>query len=169
VSEPSLAANSQSGPQRSEPESNASRRDAASIHERRLVLMLRVVGGITLLAFAAAVMPEKWMIETAEALGFEPFPHSPLTFYLARNLSLLYGFVGVGLLVVTIDFDRYRPLVRYLAWGTMAFGVLQWVVDAQSSLPAWWTCGESASTFLGGLLIGWLDRRALKADQKIND
>jgi hypothetical protein len=168
VSEPSNSpAQSSSG--QAGPEANTSRRGAPSIHERRLVLLLRAVGAITLLAFAAAVMPEKWMIETAEALGFEPFPNSPLTFYLARNLSLLYGFVGLGLLVVTSDFDRYRPLVRYLAWGTMAFGVLQLVVDAQSSLPAWWTLGESTSTFLGGLLIGWLNRTALAADQKIND
>ena len=92
-----------------------------------------------------------------------------MTFYLARNLSLLYGFVGIGLLVVTMDFDRYRPLIRYLAWGTMAFGVLQWVVDVQSSLPAWWTWGESTRTFLGGLLIAWLNRKALAADQKTSD
>lgn len=164
--EPSISPHSPTG---SSPSANTSGRRAASIHERRLILFLRGVGVITLLAFAAAVMPQKWMIETAEALGFEPFPNSPLTFYLARNLSLLYGFVGVGLLVVTIDFDRYRPLVRYMAWGTMAFGVLQFVVDAQSSLPAWWTLGESTSTFLGGLLIGWLNRSALAADQQIND
>ena len=150
-------------------------RDAEpSIHERRLVLLLRGVGSITLLAFAAAVMPEKWMVEAAEALGFETFPYSPLTFYLARKLSLLYGFVGVALLFVTIDLDRYRPLFRYLAWGTMAIGVLQLVVDAQSSLPSWWTLGESTSTFLGGLLIVWMNRMALTAgpafdaDQKIN-
>ena len=139
-----------------------------SARERTLVLLLRAIGSITLLAFAAAVMPEKWIIETAEALGFEPFPYSPLTFYLARNLSLLYGFVGAGMLVVTMDFDRYRPLVRYLARGTMAFGTLQLVVDAQSSLPAWWTLGESMSTLLGGLLIGWLDRSALAATSQVN-
>jgi hypothetical protein len=138
------------------------------------VLLLRVVGGITLLAFAAAVMPERWMIETAEALGFDPFPQSPLTFYLARNLSLLYGFVGIGLLVLTMDFARYRQLIRYLGWGTMGFGILQLIVDSQSSLPLWWTVGESTSTFLGGLLIEWLNRRVLAAEvpadsQKISD
>ncbi len=128
--------------------------------DRWLILFLRVIAGTTLLAFAAAVMPEKWIVETAEALGFDPFPHSPLTFYLARNLSLLYGFGGAGLWIITIDFDRYRPLVGYLAIGTIAFGVLQLVVDSQSALPYWWTLGEGLSTVLGGVAIGWLDRTA---------
>ena len=111
--------------------------------EKRLLLFLRGVGYVTLLAFAAAVMPEKWMVEASEFLGFEPFPDSPLTFYLARNLSLLYGFVGAALLIVASDLDRYRPLVRYAAMGTLLFGLLQLVVDGQSSMPIWWTLGES--------------------------
>ncbi len=129
--------------------------------DRWLILVLRVIGATTLLAFAAAVMPEKWIVETAEALGFDPFPHSPLTFYLARNLSLLYGFGGIGLLVITMDFARYRPLIPYLATGTMAFGVLQLIVDRQSALPFWWTLGEGLSTFSGGVAIWWLNRRAI--------
>lgn len=128
--------------------------------DRRLIFFLRAVGVITLLAFAAAVMPEKWMIETSAVLGFDPFPESPLTFYLARNLSLLYGFVGAGLLIITTDYQRYRPLFRYLALGTMAFGGMQWIVDAQSALPLWWTLGEASSTFVGGVLIYWLDAAA---------
>lgn len=134
--------------------------DAKVDADRWLILFLRLIGWTTLLAFAAAVMPEKWMVETAQWLGFDPFPDSPLTFYLARNLSLLYGFGGVGLLVITMDFDRYRPLIRYLAIGTMVFGVMQWIVDAQSALPYWWSCGEAISTFIGGVTIWWLDRRS---------
>lgn len=131
--------------------------------DRWLLLYLRLIAAVTLLAFAAAVMPEKWMIEAAEALGFDPFPYSPLTFYLARNLSLLYGFVGAGLLIITLDFQRYRPLVRYLAIGTMTFGILQLVVDGQSDLPLWWTLGESSTTLIGGLLIWCLNGSAQAA------
>ncbi len=116
--------------------------------DRYILLFLQVVGGISLLAFLAAVMPEHWMVETAEVLGIDPFPASPLTFYLARNLSLLYGFVGGLLLLISFDLDRYRPLVWYVAVGTILFGVLQLVVDSMSGLPAWWTLGESISTCL---------------------
>ena len=90
-----------------------------------LLAFLRLIGGVSLLAFGASVMPEKWIVETAEALGFEPFPDSPLTFYLARNLSILYGFVGAALLVVSFDLERYFPLVRHAAIGTILFGLLQ--------------------------------------------
>jgi hypothetical protein len=128
-------------------------------HDRYVLLFLRVIGGIALLAFAAAVMPETWIVATAEALGFDPFPFSPLTFYLARNLSLLYGFVGAFLLVVAFDLDRYRPLVRYVAIGTILFGPLQLMVDSMSDMPPWWTLGESLSTLVGGVLLYWLQQK----------
>ncbi len=115
--------------------------------------LLQLVGAAALLAFAAAVMPSRWIVEASEWLGFDPFPDSPLTFYLARNLSLLYGFVGALLILVSLDLDRYRPLIWYIAVGTISFGILQAIVDIQSGLPWWWTAGESVSTFLGGVLI----------------
>ena len=127
--------------------------------DRYIVLFLRTIGAISLLAFLAAVMPERWMAEAAKVLGIDPFPFSPLTFYLARNLSLLYGFVGVLLLLISYDLDRYRPLVWYAAIGTILFGFLQLIVDSMSGLPAWWTLGESISTMFGGLLLYWLQRR----------
>lgn len=127
--------------------------------DRGLLLFLRFIGGVTLLAFGAAVMPSQWIVEAAEWLGFDPFPDSPLTYYLARNLSLLYGFVGVSLLVIAADLDRYRPLVR-VAWiGVLAFGTLQLIVDWMSGLPLWWTLGEGLSTVVGGFLLAWLDHR----------
>ena len=128
--------------------------------ERQLLAFLRVVGYFTLLAFAAALMPESWMVKIAKALTIDPFPSAPLTFYLARNLSLIYGFVGIGVLVIANDLDRYRPLVRLLALGTMAFGILQVTCDFQSAMPWWWSLGEGLSTLGGGLLMYWLDTRA---------
>lgn len=127
--------------------------------DRYTMLFLQVVGGVSLLAFLAAVMPEQWMVQTARVLGFDPFPSSPLTFYLARNLSLLYGFVGVLLILISFDLERYRPLVWYVAIGTVSFGVLQLVVNFMAGLPTWWIWGESGSTFCGGLLLYWIQRR----------
>jgi hypothetical protein len=128
------------------------------IRERWLLLFLRVVGATALLAFLASVMPESWIVETSEELGFDPFPYSPLTFYLARNLSLLYGFVGATLLIIATDLARYRPLLRYAALGTILFSVCQLIVDSMSGLPAWWTWGESGSTLMGGILLFWLQK-----------
>lgn len=128
--------------------------------QRQLILLLRAIALVTFLAFAAAVMPSDWIREASEFLGFDPFPESPLTFYLARHLSLLYGFVGVLLWIAASDFDRYRPLVRKLGVLTIVFGLMQWVVDSAAGLPAWWAIGESLSTFAGGVLLVWMERRA---------
>ena len=129
-----------------------------SNREQWLLIFLRLIGAIALLAFLASVMPAAWIISISEELGFTPFPDSPLTFYLARNLSLLYGFVGATLLIIASDLPRYRPLVRYTAIGTLLFSGLQLVVDSMSGLPWWWTWGESGSTLMGGLMLYWIQR-----------
>jgi hypothetical protein len=127
--------------------------------DKLLLLYLRFVGYFTLLAFAAAIMPESWMVAIAKLLTMDPFPSHPLTFYLARNLSLLYGFVGIGLIVIANDLHRYRPMVRMLAVGTMAFGILQIICDTASAMPWWWSWGEGLGAVAGGATIYWLDRR----------
>jgi hypothetical protein len=128
--------------------------------DKWLLLFLRTVGWVTVLAFGAAVMPEKWIVEIAEELGFDPFPHSPLTFYLARNLSLLYGFAGCLLLIIASDLERYRPLVRWTALAAIAFGILKAVVDSQSGMPWWWIAYESISSIVGGVIMFELNRRS---------
>ncbi|TWU47824.1 hypothetical protein [Rubripirellula reticaptiva] len=127
-------------------------------NRNRLKWLLRLVGVSGLFAFGAAVMPEKWMIEIAGELGIDPFPDSPLTFYLARNLSLMYGFVGVMFLLIARDLDRYFELVRVLTFCTVAFGTGQWIVNSMAGLPTWWVLGESLSTIGGGLLMAWFVR-----------
>lgn len=125
----------------------------------RLERFMFAIGIVTLLAFAAAGMPEKWIVEASEFLGFEPFPSSPLTFYLARNLSLLYGFVGVLMIYISADLYRYRELIRLLAMATVAFGFLQLLVDTQASMPIGWSLAESLSTVFGGTVFYWLQSK----------
>lgn len=124
-----------------------------------LLMYLRLIGGAALLAFGAALMPRDWIVDVSGWLGIQPFPDSPLTFYLARNLSLLYGYVGVFMLVIAANLPRYRPLVWWAAVGTMSFGVLQLIVDSMAGLPSWWIFGESGWTFGGGVLLAWLNAR----------
>jgi hypothetical protein len=126
---------------------------------RWLARFLRLVGGVSLLAFLAAVMPAGWIVEITAALELETFPDVPVAFYLARHLSLIYGFIGLGLLVIASRLPRDLDLVRWLGWCVIAFGVLQAVVDFQAGMPPWWTLGESISTVIGGGLIVWLQAR----------
>ena len=124
-----------------------------------LVLYLKFIGYVSLLAFAAAFMPAIWMIKTADFLGVE-MADLPLSFYLARNLSLLFGFVGATLLVITSNMERYGALVWFVVRGTLLFGVMQLIANSMSGLPIWWTLGESFSTIGGGLLMWWLHTNA---------
>lgn len=125
-----------------------------------LAVSLRVIGAVTMVAFAAAVMPQAWIIGIAQWLGFDPFPDAPLTHYLARNLSLIYGFVGAMVWWIGANLDRYRSLVGPFAWAVVAFGIGRAVVDTQAGMPLWWTAGESICSVIGGLVIAWADRVA---------
>ncbi|TVP96985.1 MAG: hypothetical protein EA381_16190 [Planctomycetaceae bacterium] len=111
-----------------------------------------------MLAFAAAVMPQAWIVSIGERLGFAPFPDAPLTHYLARNLSLMYGFVGGLIWWIASDLARYRSLVSPLAVAVVLFGLSQAVVDTQAGMPIWWIAYESVSTILGGVMLLLLDR-----------
>ena len=123
-----------------------------------LIWFLRLVGVVSQLAFVAAVMPESWIIKISAALNLDAFPETPVAFYLARHLSLLYGFIGIALIMVSYQLPRYRELVGMLAWGVIAFGMLQAWIDFQSGMPIEWTVGESVSTIFGGFLMLWLHR-----------
>lgn len=129
-------------------------------------MLLRGAGYVTLLAFPAAVMPAGWMTSIADWTGAGPLAADPLSFYLARNLSLMYGFVGVGVLYIGWNLDRYRSLVRPLSFAMIAFGASQLIVDAQAGMPWWWTLGESLSTIVGGGIVYWLDSAAAKSQPK---
>jgi hypothetical protein len=130
---------------------------------------LNLVGCVTLLAFAFALMPEPWFAWCADHLGIDPFPEHPLTYYLARNLSALYGYVGVVMLFVARDLVRYHPLIGALGWGTLSFGILQLVIDSQSGLPVWWVLGEGLSTVAGGICILVLSRWASHPNSTSHD
>lgn len=133
---------------------------------QNLRIILKWVAAVTLLAFAAAVMPGRWIVETARWLGFDPFPESPLTYYLARNLSLMYGFIGAAIWYVATKLDRYRDLVKPLALASIAFSLSQAAVNIQSGMPAWWVATEFVATFVGGIALVVLDRIAIdRADQ----
>ena len=124
-----------------------------------LRIFLYLAGSTTLLAFAAAVMPGEWMIWIADVSGIADFPEHPLTWYLARHLSAMYGLFGVGILIMATDLDRYLPLLRVTAWGLIALGFLQFAIDSSAPMPAYWTWSEASSSAFGGLCIMYLARK----------
>src|SRR5688500_13797824 len=80
-----------------------------------LKLLLRIFGGVSLLAFVAMVMPREWMAVTHQRLGMGELPDKPVVEYLARMTSALCGLYGALLLLLAQDVHRYRTLIIYQA------------------------------------------------------
>jgi hypothetical protein len=121
--------------------------------DRRLRILLRFVGGLTLLALPAVFMPKSWMASTHELLGLGEFPDAPIVQNLARSVSGFYALFGGVCLVLATDLDRYRALIRFLGIAVTVFGVILIGVDVAAGMPVWWTLSEGLSTIVIGVLM----------------
>ncbi len=110
--------------------------------DRPVAWLLRFLGVIDLLALGAVFMPETWMAYLHHAMGLGQLPTVPLVDYLTRSASLLYAVHGSILVLVSLDINRYRPLILFVAWVSIVHGAMLWVIDLWAGLPWWWTWTE---------------------------
>ena len=122
--------------------------------ERVLVLLLRLSGVVTLMAFPAMLLPTAWMASAHELLGMGPFPESSVVDYLTRSIAALYGFHGALLLLVSCNVRRYRPIVVFLAVMYLVFGGMLFFIDLHAGMPWYWSYGEWPPLILLGVV--WL-------------
>ena len=121
--------------------------------ERWLVFMLRFGGTVLLLAFGAVFLPVQSMNSTHRWLTMGDFPSSPLVDYLTRSISLLYGIKGGMYWVLATDVVRHAPVIRYVGWTTMAFGLAMVVIDLRAGMPPLWTLAEGPPIAMVGLVL----------------
>lgn len=124
-----------------------------SWQETAIVWLLRVGGAMTLSAFFTMVMPTESMAAVHAWLGLGEFPRTPITEYLTRTISGMYGIHGGMLLVISMDVRRFRPLVVYLAIINIVIGVAFLGVDLEAGMPTWWTLSEGPPILLIGLAM----------------
>jgi hypothetical protein len=127
---------------------------------RLLTWLLYVMGGMMSAAFLAVLMPTSTMAAIADWLGVGPLPRSPLTEYLTRSLSAMYGVFGLLHLSLARDVVRYLDLIIVLGWLTVLAGAIVIVVDFAVGMPPYWSWSEGPPTVLTGLVYVWLARRA---------
>jgi hypothetical protein len=127
---------------------------------RLLAWLLYALGGIMSVAFLAVIMPTSMMAAVADWLGVGPLPHSPLTEYLTRSLSLMYGVLGVLHLYLARDVVRHLDVIVAVGWFTVLAGAIMTVVDFAAGMPPLWSWTEGPPTVLTGLVYLWLARRA---------
>jgi len=126
--------------------------------EKLLIFVLRLVGGVMLLAWLAVLLPERWMAEGHRLLQLGEFPASPLVDYLTRSASALYGILGGLLTVLATDVRRFAKIIRYLAAMNLVFGVAVTAIDLHAGMPWFWTWGEGPPIVAVALLMLWLLR-----------
>ncbi len=119
-------------------------------------MLLRLGAGLLFLAAPTALLPEAWMASTHRWLGLGEFPASPLVSYLTRSVAGIYTVHGGILAVASTDVRRYAALIRYLAWGNVAFGAALVAIDLHAGLPLWWTAIEGPPLVATGLALSRL-------------
>jgi hypothetical protein len=127
---------------------------------RLLAWLLYGLGGMMSAAFLAVVMPTSAMAAIADWLGVGPLPRSPLTEYLTRSLSAMYGVLGVLHLYLARDVVRHLDVIVVIGWLTVLAGAIMTVVDFAAGLPPLWSWSEGPPTVLTGLAYVWLVQRA---------
>ena len=132
--------------------------EQAGRNETILIWILRIGGALTVLAFPTVLLPATWMAAVHEWLGLGVFPDQPITGYMARSLSVLYGLHGVLLLVISTDVRRYRTLVCWLAWLMVALGPAMLLIDLHSGMPSLWTWSEGPPVMVTGIVMLYLRR-----------
>jgi hypothetical protein len=126
--------------------------------ERFLIFLLRFQGILLLSAFGAVLLPTRWMAATHEWLGLGTFPEAPLTEYLTRSVSLMYGIHGGLFLVLATNVRRYRSPLKYLIAMGFVFGFTMTVIDWQAPVPLYWTLGEGPLILFFSILLLYLLR-----------
>lgn len=121
-----------------------------------------------MVAFACIFIPDSVMATTHQWLGLGEFPNAPITLYLARSTSLLYGVHGLLMFVVGRNLDRYSPLASLFGWLHIVIGLSMLGIDLTAGMPWYWTAFEGVPVALTGLLIVWLAKKSFPKTEQEN-
>jgi hypothetical protein len=127
--------------------------------ERWLVLLLRLIGGVCLLALVSLWMPRSWIDAGHQWLGWGSFPTAPIAEYLARSVSALSAFYGGLLIMLSFDVRRFNPVIRYQAAAIMVLSACGVVVGVQAGVPWWFVGGDAVACWAYGVPMLVLARR----------
>ena len=128
--------------------------------DRALLWLMRLNAAVLLCAAPCVLLPFNWMDAVHRELLGAPIPDLPITRYMARSLALLYATYGLITLFATLDWQRYRPAVAFIAWLHVLFGAGMVAIDWEAGMPWWWLAAEGPPLIGMGFLMLGLYRRA---------
>ena len=123
-----------------------------------LKIVLRLVGGASLLALIFVAAPYSWMDAIHSALGMGKLPDNPVVGYLARSTSAFYALLGGLFWLVSFDLPRYRNVLLYLGVAVILLGAALAVIDWCEGMPYFWKVWEGPFTIVFGFVLFLLSR-----------
>ena len=105
--------------------------------ESWLQRLLRILGGICVLAVFPLFVPRSWLDNGHRWLGLGPFPTAPIAEYLARSVSALCTFYGGLLLALACDVRLYVGVIKYQAVAIMILSAIGIFAGVRAGLPAY--------------------------------
>lgn len=124
-----------------------------------LIWVLRAAGVAMLGGLIFVFYPFEGMAAIHARLGLGELAYTPLLSYLIRTLAALYATVGAILVFLSLDVERYLPLIRFFGLLAILGGVGVTFLDALLRLPLFWTLSEGPLTVLLGVALIVLARR----------
>jgi hypothetical protein len=135
------------------------------MNEKALVSILRIIGGVSLLAAIFVFVPYSWMNAIHQMLGMGVLPSDPIVGYLARSTSAFYALLGGLLLVLALDVRRYKTVLTYLGIAFSLFGLVLLFIDWIEGLPFFWKVWEGPFVFILGVAMVFFNHR-IDTDEK---
>ena len=133
--------------------------------EQILKWLLRMAGVVEMLAFVAVVMPKSWMEVSHTSVGLGEMPSGPLIMFMIRQASYTYGVHGISLLVLSLDVNRFRPLIILNGWAFLVGAFVFFMIDYSAGMPWWWTISDPLSCAILGAGLLWLSSPASQGGQ----
>jgi hypothetical protein len=121
--------------------------------------LLRLAGTFELLAFFAVIMPRSWMEVAHVWLGLGEMPGGPILMFMIRQASYTYGMHGLSLWVLSLNVERFRPLIILNGISFLLAGPVFFLIDYTTGMPLWWALGDTFGCGLLGVVLLWLSRR----------
>jgi hypothetical protein len=138
--------------------------------ERLLLLLLRLNAAVLLLAAPCALLPFAWMDAVhRDALGLGSLSDIPITRYMARSLSLVYAMHGAVVLFVTLNWQRMRFAVPYLAGLHLIQGCVIFAIGLDAGLPWWWVAVEGPSVVAFAIVVLAVNQKVRGQRSEVRD
>ena len=111
-------------------------------------LLLRILGGICVLAIVPLFAPRIWLDAGHRVLGLGAFPSAPIAEYLARSVSSLCTFYGGLLLLLASDVRRFIRVIQYQAVAIMILSAVGIFAGVRAGIPAYLVIADAIGCWI---------------------